>query len=282
MTATIDSLTSATLKHLREVWWDDEFTEFLAETLEPRPGNRILDVGCGEGQAEISIGRLHISQVRLFGVDLVLRKVTDARLATAAHNQPVAFAAADACRLPFGAASFDSIYCVAVLQHVRDVAAAVAEFARVTCPNGRVVAVEPDNTARYFFSPTPAGQRAFELSRQFFHTVAVTRRDPPTHPVGPTLPALFASVGIEPVDVRLFPVSQATLGVPGDAVWAERRHAVEKALATVPGAAAEVRALGHVYLDVLSAYESEAREAGPAFVEIQNTMLFATVGQRQE
>ena len=283
MTATIDGLTSATLKHLREEWWDEEFTEFLAETLRPRSGNRILDVGCGEGLAEISIGRLHISQVRLFGVDLVLSKVLDARRATAAHNQRVAFAAADACRLPFVDASFDSIYCVAVLQHVRDIEAAVAEFARVTRPDGRVVAVEPDNTTRYFFSPTPAGARAFELSRQFFHTVAALLRDPAIAPVGPTLPALFARHDVEPIDVRLFPVSQATLGAPADAVWAERRRVVERTVAAVSALdpAPEARALGHQYLDVLRAYEAEAREAGPAFVEIQNTMLFATVGQRR-
>ena len=38
MAAAIDALTSPTLKHLREAWWDDEFTEFLSETLKPRPG----------------------------------------------------------------------------------------------------------------------------------------------------------------------------------------------------------------------------------------------------
>ena len=278
MAATIDGLTSATLKHLREDWWDDQFTEFLVETLKPRPGNRILDVGCGEGLAEISIGRLHISQVRLFGVDLMLPKVIEARQATAAHNQRVAFAAADACRLCFTDASFDSIYCVAVLQHVRDVEEAIAEFARVTRPNGRVLAVEPDNTARYFYSPTPAGIRAFELSREFFHAVAVARHDPPVDPIGPKLPALFARHDIEPIDVRLFPVSQATLGVPSDEVWAERRRVVDALTSHTPHATE----LGRRYLDVLDSYESEARDAGPAFVEIQNTMLFATLGQRRD
>jgi SAM-dependent methyltransferase len=278
MAATIDSLTSATLKHLREDWWDDQFTEFLVETLRPRSGNRILDVGCGEGLAEISIGRLHISQVRLFGIDLAVSKVREARQATRAHNQRVAFATADARRLPFADASFDSIYCVAVLQHVADVDRAVAEFARVTRANGRVLAVEPDNTARYFFSPTPAGARAFDLSRRFFHAAAVARREASVDPIGPKLPALFARYGIEPIDVRLFPVSHVTLGTPVGAVWAERRRVVEAEMARTP----EVAALGRQYLDVLGSYQSDAGDAGLGFVEIQNTMLFATVGQRGE
>jgi SAM-dependent methyltransferase len=166
MTTPIDALISPTLKHLREHWWDDEFTEFLAETLRPRSGNRILDVGCGEGLAEVSIGRLHISQIRLVGIDRELSKVVAAKRETASHNQRARFAAADACQLPFAGAAFDSLFCVAVLQHIGDVDAAVAECARVTVSGGKVVAVEPDNSARYAFSSVPSGSRAFPSWRQ--------------------------------------------------------------------------------------------------------------------
>jgi len=48
------------------------------------------------------------------------------------------------------------------------------------------------------------------------------------------------------------------------------------------GASDAARWLGREYLEVLNAYESEAQQAGSSFVEIQNTMLFATVGQRLE
>src|SRR5688500_9753789 len=157
MPVSIDALTSSTLKHLRERWWNDEFTEFLVETLRPRAGNRILDVGCGSGIGEVSIGRLHVSQLRLVGVDLVPAQAAAARQATASHNMRAAFAAGDAGRLPFRDGIFDSTYCVAVLQHVRDVEEAAREFARVTVGGGRVMAVEPDNAARYFFSSTPSG-----------------------------------------------------------------------------------------------------------------------------
>jgi SAM-dependent methyltransferase len=278
MSAAIDALASPTLKHLREAWWDDEFTEFLAETLKPRPGNRILDVGCGEGLGEVAIGRLHISQVRLVGVDLVLPKVIAARQETASHNQRVQFAAADACHLPFRDAVFDSLFSVAVLQHVNDVESAVAELARVTAPRGRVVAVEPDNSARYGFSSTLAGRRAFELSRSFFNALSGQQADGRSSAIGPNLPRLFLERGLEPIEVRLFPVSQTFLGPPDGSVWQSRRGVVERALAS--GASDAARWLGRDYLETLTAYEAEAARAGSSFVEIQNTMLFATVGQK--
>jgi SAM-dependent methyltransferase len=274
--AAIDALTSATLKHLRESWWDDAFTAFLAETLAPRPGNRILDVGCGEGLAQVAIGRLHISQLRLVGIDLAASKVAAARQETISHNQRVGFAAADARRLPFKDGVFDSIYCVAVLQHIDEIDTAVREFARVTVPRGRVLAVEPDNSARYGFSSTPAGRRAFELSAQFFIALAGARGD--RSAIGPNLPGMFARHGIDPLSVRLFPVSQTWLGPPEPTVWQARRAAVEMSLRSAKSDAAAW--LGREYLDVLTSYEREANEAGSSFVEIQNTMLFATVGQK--
>lgn len=276
--ASIDALTSPTLKYLRERWWNDDFTEFLAETLRPRPGNRILDVGCGEGTAELRIGRLHVSQIRLVGVDMMIERVMVARRQTAAHNQRVGFATADACHLPFRDGAFDSTFCVAVLQHIGDVDTAVGEFARVTTAGGRVLAVEPDNRARYSYSGTPAGLKAFEMSARFFAALAAARGDVTDAAVGPRLPALFARHGIEPLDVRLFPVSQTRLGVPPGDVWVRRRDAVERAIEQAPTDA--VRALGREYLEILTSYAAEAAKAGSAFVEIQNTMLFATVGQK--
>ena len=276
----IDALTSPTLKHLRDQWWDDEFTAFLKETLRPRPGNRILDVGCGTGTGEVSIGRLHLSQIQLYGVDLVFTHVKAAREATAGINQRAHFAVADGGRLPFTTGAFDSTYCVAVLQHVKDTAGAVREFARVTRPGGRIVAVEPDNAARYWYSSTPAGMRAFDGAARFFAALAKGRGDGGNLSVGPRLPKLFASEGIEPVSVRLFPISQTRLGAPAADIWEGRRTRIQRAIENAPDESA--RAAGREYLQILDAYREEAHGAGQAFVEIQNTMLFATVGQKTD
>src|SRR5262245_35245088 len=135
----IDALTSATLKHLRERWWDDGFTDFLRDNLQPRAGKRILDVGCGVGTAEVSLGLLHLSQVQLFAVDLLHDRVREGLAATRAHNIRVGFAASDGCRLPFPDEAFDSTFCVAVLQHISDLQRAVGELARVTKRAGRVL-----------------------------------------------------------------------------------------------------------------------------------------------
>lgn len=280
MTRQVDVLTSATLKHLRDRWWDDDFTEFMRDTVAPRPGQRILDVGCGTGTAEVRLSRLRISQINIVAVDLVVERVAQARTAAQAHNIRSSFAAADACVLPFGDDTFDSAFCVAVLQHIRDVPRAVRELARVTRPGGRVVAVEPDNSGRYFYSSSDAGRRAYDAAGQFFATLAEIRGDATDRAVGPKLPALFAQSGIHPLRVHLFPVSRAQLGAPSDAVWAERRAAVRDAAEHAPDDA--IGRLGRDYLKLLDRYAQEAHAAGPVFVEIQNTLLFATVGQRPE
>ena len=98
----VDALTAPTLKHLRDRWWDNDFSEFLRETLRPRPGTRILDVGCGDGTAEVMLGRLHISQVTLFAVDRELDQAKGTAQAGSAHNIRLYVAAADALCLPFG------------------------------------------------------------------------------------------------------------------------------------------------------------------------------------
>src|SRR5215210_5772285 len=196
MVREVDGLTSATLKHLREHWWDDSFTSFLQETLQPKVGRRILDVGCGTGTAEVHLSRLRLSQVELVGIDLLPERVAAARAAAIGHNMRARFAAADASALPFPSATFDSTFCVAVLQHIGDVAHAIGEMARVTRPGGRIVAVEPDNAARFFHSSIEEGERAHEAATRLFAGLASARGDVADLAVGPHLPTLFAQHGI--------------------------------------------------------------------------------------
>jgi SAM-dependent methyltransferase len=212
------------------------------------------------------------------GVDLAPAKAAETLRATRSHNQRASVAAGDACRLPFRDGVFDATFCVAVLQYVGSLSDAIAEIARVTAPGRRVVIVEPDNAARYLFSSVPAGAVALEAAKRFF-AAAADSPERATHPaVGPRVPSLLATCGVETVDVRMFPVTSVQLGVPADEVWLRRRARVEQAM--TGGATNRVRDAAMVFLAALDAYRIEAAEANTAFVEIQNTMLFATVGQK--
>ena len=275
---TLDALTSATLKHVRDDWWDEAFTSFLVERLRPRAGNRILDVGCGTGSVELRLSRLRVPQISLIGIDRLVERAIIAERTTDGHNLRASFSAADACHLPFPDATFDSTFCVAVLQHVADVSEALREFARVTRPNGRILAVEPDNAARYWYSSLPAGMDAFAEARRFFAALAETRGEALDAQVGPRLTTLFAESGIEPLEVQPFPVSTSRLGRPDGATWQARRSSIEQQMAAVNDE--RVREAGTRYLEALSRYETETAAASAGFVELQSTLLFAVVGQR--
>jgi hypothetical protein len=143
-----------------------------------------------------------------------------------------------------------------------------------------VLIVEPDNAARYWFSSVTSGMEAFELSRRFFAALGSVRGEAPAVAVGPLVPGMLAALGIEPASVRLFPVSVSHLGAPPATLWEARRTSIRDAMAKAPDEA--LRRLGADYLKAIDQYARDAASAGPAFVEIQNTMLFATVGQKSE
>ena len=218
----IDALGSPTLKHLRDNWWTETFTTFLKDTLQPRAGSsppgRRMRHGDARGPA--------LTAAHFAGLVLRRRRAALAgdrsRWGGEAHNIR-ARTPPRRLKLPFGDGKFDSTFCIAVLQHVRDVEGAVAEMARVTKPGGRVLAVEPDNRARYWYSSVPAGMEAFELANRLFSALAEARGDATDPVVGPRLPAIFAAKGIEPSDVQLFPVTVSRLGKPPRAVWTARR-----------------------------------------------------------
>ncbi|MFO0574806.1 MAG: methyltransferase domain-containing protein [Polyangia bacterium] len=109
----------------------------LLELLEVRPGDRVLEVGCGAGNILEQIG----PGAELHGVDLspFLLEKAARRLGPRAVLQQ-GFAE----KLPYADASFDRVYCSEVLEHVLDPGAVLAELRRVVKPGGRVVVSFPN------------------------------------------------------------------------------------------------------------------------------------------
>jgi SAM-dependent methyltransferase len=102
-----------------------------------RPGERLLEVGCGEGG---NLRLLSVDRPGTIGVDLSRAKVGWAKKKLAG----AAFLCSDAVRLPFRDGTFDVVLCRDVLHHVRAKRDVVAELFRVCGSHGRVIVIEPN------------------------------------------------------------------------------------------------------------------------------------------
>ncbi|MEP5765460.1 MAG: class I SAM-dependent methyltransferase [Halieaceae bacterium] len=111
------------------------------------PGDRVLDLGCGEGRHVISA--FLEQQVDAVGVDLCLDDLRTTRekfeefAAAADTGSSFALSSANALALPFADDSFDKVICSEVLEHIPDYRAALAEIDRVLKPGGLFCASVP-------------------------------------------------------------------------------------------------------------------------------------------
>ena len=104
------------------------------DLLGARPGELILDVGSGTGRYASELAR---RGVRCIGLEPSQAMLAFAQRG-AAPNGPT-YVRGIAERLPLASHVFDAVICVATLEFVADVDAALAEAARVAKPRGRLV-----------------------------------------------------------------------------------------------------------------------------------------------
>ncbi len=103
-------------------------------------GDRVLDLGCGEGRHAITA--YVNADVHVVALDRAERDVATARSRLADFDVPASthrrlnFLIGDGLALPFGDASFDRVICSEVLEHVPDYRAVLGEVHRVLKPGG--------------------------------------------------------------------------------------------------------------------------------------------------
>src|SRR5262249_55377232 len=158
-------------------------------------GDRVLEVGAGTGLTDVTLGLLAPGGVRYVGIDRRRDRLQHASRAARDRGLSLALTAAQAAAMPFADQAFASALCVGVLQYATDPATLIRELARVTQARGRVLIVEPDNTARYWFSSMPSGMRAFALSQAFHRVVATAHADVVDPAIGPHVADLCRANG---------------------------------------------------------------------------------------
>ena len=155
--------------------------------LDPQPGDRVLDVGCGLGDDVRALAARVGPGGRVVGVDVSETMLATARTQSAGLGLPVEFRAGDAHRLAFPDGSFDRVRCERVLEHLAEPLRAFAELVRVTRPGGTLVVINSDAGTYALDHPDPERTRAVLLVMGARHA----------HPwMGRQLYGLFRAAGL--------------------------------------------------------------------------------------
>lgn len=105
------------------------------ESLHLQPGMRVLDAGCGTGEALRWLRDAVGAQGTVLGIDLSTAHLALARTQTPAD---IGVVQADVTTLPLQAGSFDLIWTVNTLNHLRDPLAGLSALLTLLRPGGRV------------------------------------------------------------------------------------------------------------------------------------------------
>ena len=163
-------------------------------------GQRLLDVGCGLGEASLDLAEDLGERGELVGIDASESMLRVARSNARGARFQVRFSVGDACSLDEPDASFDAARSERTLQWLADPAAAVAEMVRVVRPGGRVSLIDTDwstfadrcrrrrtrcpgtrldaNRAQSTLQRRPSPARPGERRLVVFHSRAPKRRRP--------------------------------------------------------------------------------------------------------
>jgi ubiquinone/menaquinone biosynthesis C-methylase UbiE len=106
---------------------------------EVRPGDRVLDVGCGDGRFTVELAR---GGARAVGVDVAQAALERARARDGGPDfrlVPIDGA------LPFEDGSFELVWASEVIEHIADTARWLSEVRRVLVPRGRLLVTTPSH-----------------------------------------------------------------------------------------------------------------------------------------
>ena len=114
---------------------DRAWRKVVAKAVDPKRGQRILDLAAGTGTSSMAFLR--------DGVEVIASDFSEGMLAEGRKRHPeLEFVFADATNLPFKDAEFDAVTISFGLRNVVDVDKALAEMYRVAKPGGRIVICE--------------------------------------------------------------------------------------------------------------------------------------------
>jgi ubiquinone/menaquinone biosynthesis C-methylase UbiE len=176
--------------------WSRMFVPMVIAAARVAPGDRILDVSTGTGEAALVALQAIGASGLVIGVDVAPAMLTCAReRLTDPSFSPVA---ADGQALPFKDASFDAVVCQLGLQFFPDPARGLAEFRRVLRPGASVglcVISTPDKAPMWGILAEELGRRLPRQQRPVLNLSFALADQSRLH-------ALFASAGFRDIVIE--------------------------------------------------------------------------------
>jgi demethylmenaquinone methyltransferase/2-methoxy-6-polyprenyl-1,4-benzoquinol methylase len=113
----------------------------VTESIDPQPGERILDLAAGTATSSLPLAATGATVVAAdFSLGMLQQGAR--QLATRKRPEALALTAADGLNLPFADGSFDAVTISFGLRNTADAARCLAELFRVTRPGGRILVCE--------------------------------------------------------------------------------------------------------------------------------------------
>ena len=168
-----------------------QLRDWERQRLRLRAGQRLLDVGCGLGDAALALADDLGADGEVVGVDASAEMIGGARARARGARCRVRFSVGDALALDERNDSFDAARSERTLQWLADPEGAVAEMARVVRPGGLVSLIDTD------WSTFEIHVGDDDLTRRVREAVRTERRRPSN--IGRRLADVARAAGLRPV-----------------------------------------------------------------------------------
>jgi ubiquinone/menaquinone biosynthesis C-methylase UbiE len=160
--------------------------------LQPRVGQRILDLGCGTGDDARALARLVAPGGRVVGVDNSEAMLAEARRRAVGLSLSLEYRLSDAQRLDLPDETFDGCRTERTFMHLEAPEQALAEMVRVARPGGKVVVFDFDWDTLLVDHPDPS------LTRRILDLMADSLRN---GRIGRRLPGMFEEAGLGEISI---------------------------------------------------------------------------------
>ncbi len=181
-------------------WLNELYTSFL----DIKPGQKIVDIGCGPGDFTRQLARLSNQKATILGIDSneksIRAAITDTKKARL--SRCVSYKVGDVYKIPLEDGYADLTCCRTLLMHLTEPLKAVKEMARVTRTGGSVVVLE-GGKMRAFYDPddeeySMLAERAYEA-----WVNGIRKLEGKEFKIGEKLPGILQKAGLSQADAWL-------------------------------------------------------------------------------